>query len=394
MKLKKTFTALLLTLTILIPFSAIAQTNENPPNENSGIFTIYPSYTHQGNSNWIIHSTIPGTTIRDFITVENLSQDSIKLNIKFLEATEENNSFKPKDNQSFENIGNWFNIDQNTITLPPFSKEKIPFTFQIPEHTLLGDFKGVIFAEYTPNIDSPTNIPITTRIGTRTYISINETPTETVIPQITANPPSKEVLIGLSIVLVFSSIIIARKRKSKNSIIGLLTITSLLISTTYTQAQILEVEISKGGYLLNGPKEINFPKIETSLDENISTVNFRDLPNKPYLEIHDQTGGTTFSVSVSATDFSSENGTISNQNLYIKNHDNKSDIQIIEGSSEGIELNSSTDTFSPLNETQTIFDRQSGENPGKWRIAPSLQLRIPPQTKSGTYTTNITFTII
>lgn len=394
MKLKKIISSLIFSIALILPFSALAQENPTPPAENTGLFTIYPSYTHEGNSNWIIHSTVPGTTIRDFVTVENLSNEPIELSLKFYEATEENESFKPKDNQEFENIGNWFAIEQDTITLPAESKEKIPFTFQIPEHTRFDDFKGVIFAEYTSNAAGPINIPITTRIGTRTYISISDTPTEAIVPQSPSNTSNYSILIGLGIIIVSSSLLFIQKKKSHTAIAVLLILASSTISNTYTNAQVLEVEISRGGYLLDGPREINFQKIETSLDENISVVNFRDLPTKPYLEIHDQTGGTPFSVSVSATDFSSENGTIANRNLYIKNHDNKSDIQILEGDSEGIELNSSTDIFSPLSETQTIFDRLSGENPGKWRIAPSLQLIIPPNTKSGTYTTNITFTII
>lgn len=362
--------------------------------EDINSFTIYPSYTHQQNTQWIIQETNSGNTIRDFVTIENLSSQPKTLSIFFREATNQDNQFTPIESNQFQNLGNWFKA-QSTVTLAGHQKTKVPVTFMIPENANPQTYNGVIFAQETHTNQQNPSLNISVRQGVRTFITI-PTPNSSLLTTPDPVSPLNSSVLLITIGLLFASgtIILCSQHRQKIT----LCLMTILISTTSlnsAQAQIIEVEITQGGYILRGPSHITFDQISASFEDRDTIVKFRNLPKENFLEVEDLSGGTPFSVNVSASDFTSDNGIISNQNFFVRNHDGSNpDLQVINGSSEGVELNPSTDDFSPLNETQTLFDRLSGQEPGKWRFFPELKLKINSNQKSGIYTTNITFTII
>lgn len=134
-------------------------------------FTTYPSFTKHRNK-WIVRDVNPGQTTEDYITVENLSDHSLTLdlNVKELSGTEE----KPKiiENQNFQNIGNWTKLESNQLTLSAHQKSQVKIVFQIPENAPLGSYQEVVLASHTA--DQGTNLGVATRIGNRLYINVTD----------------------------------------------------------------------------------------------------------------------------------------------------------------------------------------------------------------------------
>jgi hypothetical protein len=269
---------------------------------------------------------------------------------------------------------------------------QVPFTITIPATISEGSESLAIFAEEinSPNL-TPNSIPLIKRIGIRTFVEIQNAPIiHSSAPISNSNPA---LILGLFLSGFCLGMFFLLRKKNNFKVVPALT---LLIPFTVF-AQPIEIQITQGGYRLSGPSSIEFAAIESSFDTEISVIHFRDLENEQnHLLIEDLNGQQPFSVSIEATDFLTENQEkISKSNLFIRNNDLKNpSIETVIGSESGIELNSSTSEFTALDNAQILFSRQSGEAPGKWKIFPSLQLKIPANTKAGVYSNTITFTII
>jgi uncharacterized membrane protein len=159
---------LLLIITVIILTAGIPLTYAQ-----TGDFTIYPSYIHKNNKNWIILDLEQGSKKTDYVTIENLTDKKQSIKIEFKEAKEEEGSYLPIDNEPYKNLGLWIEISENIVTLNPNEKRKIPIEITIPNKANIDEYKGTILASKTEKNEQ--NLNITTRIGVRTYININKT---------------------------------------------------------------------------------------------------------------------------------------------------------------------------------------------------------------------------
>lgn len=153
--------ALTIALTVALP--AFAQQGAE--------FTIYPSYEHMGNKQWIIAKQPAGSTIKDYITLENLTDSSITISLNSVDAEEKDGTFVILE-ETPEKVGAWLAPQANEITLNPKEKKKISVTIAIPQDTKAGQYTGTILASHTGNGD--TSLKITTRIGVRVYLTVIE----------------------------------------------------------------------------------------------------------------------------------------------------------------------------------------------------------------------------
>lgn len=136
-----------------------------------GRFTLYPSYEHQGNKNWIIHKAQPGIEIHDFVTLENLSTENQKVTLLFREASADGENFSVNEYMHYENLGFWIKIPKSSYMLAPLEKMKIPVSLIIPKDTPLNTYHGVLYAAGS---ELHANTQILSRIGVRFYITVAE----------------------------------------------------------------------------------------------------------------------------------------------------------------------------------------------------------------------------
>lgn len=201
-------------------------------------------------------------------------------------------------------------------------------------------------------------------------------------------------------------------------------------------------EITTGNFTLQAPSTINFQTAEVSVTtDQTKTISIRHTndgtcgttcgptqdQNCPcggdpikYLEITDERGGQEFNLTVSATNFTSEEDHktyITNSALKIRNWDQDTTnitntncstanpstcfttvSTSLEDDKTTMTLSNDTENFVSLDQVRTLATKPatSAENPkeiGKWRIYPEFQLTIPPIIPTGNHTATITFTL-
>ncbi len=178
-------------------------------------FTIHPTYTHQGNKNWIITKAQPEETITEFLTLENLSENTQHISLLAKEANNIDNNFKPIEKEAYKNIGTWIKLPQSSYTIEAHGKIKIPFTFTIPKNTKPQEYTGVIYA--VKEQTNAQNIKVVTRLGVRIYLEVGTF--NTLSTNIFNTTTYKNTLFfGLSLIgflgaLFYHAIILIEKRK-------------------------------------------------------------------------------------------------------------------------------------------------------------------------------------
>lgn len=139
--------------------------------QNLGTFTIYPSYQHEGNSQWIIREINSGKQYEDSITVENLTDEKITLALEVFNGLGDEKNFKIDENNRADSISKWTSLEENNVTLAAHEKRKIKIKFIIPTGIKEQKYSGAILASLSKSEEN--NVKIVSRIGTRVYLTIN-----------------------------------------------------------------------------------------------------------------------------------------------------------------------------------------------------------------------------
>lgn len=361
--------------------------------QGAATFTIYPSYTHQGNKAWFIYDVKPGDTVKDYLTLENLSDTELKLKIYFLEGQEDNGKMLTKEGNGFSDIGALMSPAESYVDLQPKQKKKVEFLYTIPKDFKEGRYAGVFYAEQFGNSDAM--VAVNTRIGVRTFVNVNSRP---VAGEGFGLNVYQMVFLAVSITLVAVTFLWGVSQKNGRGHKKLMMFAIVLFMFNFlplAEAQNMEIEVEGAGYRILGPDEIILPDVTASFSSQQSTVDFEDLTGTGQdLEIIDENGGVPFSVNVASTDLSGNTSSISNTNVEIKNYDGDGDtITLVQGASDQVSLSSDTDAFASLDVSRTLFQANSDVLPGQWRIYPSIRVTIPAGTAPGTYRSTLTFTI-
>ncbi len=133
------------------------------------VFTTYPTHTSD-RSKWINRDVNPGENYQENLTVENLSDQPIKLNIKIVESTGSKDHIKLLEDVPYQNIGNWINPEFTEIKLKAKEKKSIKLNIQVPADTELGQYQSVALVSDLQSSDQ--QLQINTRIGSRIYLNV------------------------------------------------------------------------------------------------------------------------------------------------------------------------------------------------------------------------------
>lgn len=377
------------TLLSSVNLGSAEEANQQP------VFTIYPSYTHQGNKSWLIYDVKPGDTVKDYLTVENFSNFPAKLKVYFVEGEEKGNEIITDTNGQFNHLGSLISPGESFLELNPGEKRKIEFLYSLPTDFKEGKYVGIFYAEPFAD-ESAAQVAIKTRIGVRTYVNVGS-----VQPPISQNWSFSFYQVWfllLSAMAVLLAFLWGLSQKGKRGSKKIALLAALFFSFNFlplADAQNMEIEVEGAGYRILGPDNILLPDITASFDAQTSTVDFEDLVGDSQdLEIIDENGGVPFTVSVSSTALTDGSTSVSNTNIEIKNYDGDGDsISVVEGSDDEVALSADTDSFASLDVARTLFQADSFVSPGQWRIYPAVRVTIPAGTGPGTYQSTLTFTI-
>lgn len=173
----------------------------------TGEFTVYPTYVHGTNHDWIIRTVAQGDSVEESFTIENLTAASLTLNLGIAEAIEENGAFTTTENQPSQHLALWSSIntiDTTSLTLEPHEKKNIPLTLKIPANAAEGEYKAAILAAKSTTNNA--NVQIVTRIGVRMYIQVvKAAPLSANI--FTSEKYSSTLFFGLSLAALFGSVL-------------------------------------------------------------------------------------------------------------------------------------------------------------------------------------------
>ncbi len=151
----------------------ISLTGANLAQAQSMSFTSYPSHTKNQNK-WIIRDVNPGQSYREYLTVENLTDQPIDLEIKTVETSGSKEAIKLLENQPPRNIGNWLKPGTMKVSLGNKEKKEIPIDIIVPENTALGEYQGAILVSHLT--ENPSQLNLSTRIGNRIYLTVTDNP--------------------------------------------------------------------------------------------------------------------------------------------------------------------------------------------------------------------------
>ena len=159
----------------------------------AGTFTTFPSHSVD-HSSWIVRDVNPGGTYQEFITLQNLSNQNITLEIEIMESSGNQENIKLLENLPLETVGLWIKPEINKINLKAKEHRQIKFEIQVPSDTVPNEYQAVALVSEQGNSENP--IKIQTRIGNRFYLNVtnsNDLKTNTFTPN------NHELQIGLII---------------------------------------------------------------------------------------------------------------------------------------------------------------------------------------------------
>ena len=72
-----------------------------------------------------------------------------------------------------KSVGTWITLEENELVLEANSTQKVPFTIQVPEDTVPGEYNGcIVIQEKKENTEKGGGITFSTRIGVRVIITV------------------------------------------------------------------------------------------------------------------------------------------------------------------------------------------------------------------------------
>ena len=137
--------------------------------DNGAVFTSYPSNTADHNK-WIVRDVNPGEKYEEYLTIKNLSDKKIEIKLNTVETSGSKEEIRILDNQTPKNIGNWINLEKETVELNANEKKEVKIVLAIPSQVQLGEYQAAVFATYTDHLSN--NLNTTTRIGNRIYLNV------------------------------------------------------------------------------------------------------------------------------------------------------------------------------------------------------------------------------
>lgn len=140
--------------------------------DTNGTFTVYPSYMHDGNSQWLLLNAAPGKQLKDYVTIENLTSQEQTVSLQARTANQTEKGFIINENQTENDFTTWIKFEKTDYTLNPLQKIKVPFEINVPASAEIKEYSGAILG--SQSVKNENGLNIVTRIGTRLYLNVVE----------------------------------------------------------------------------------------------------------------------------------------------------------------------------------------------------------------------------
>ncbi len=141
-------------------------------------WTLAPasSATETGNRPNLSYTIEPGETVEDAVTVYNLGNTPLIFNVYPTDAFNNDDgtfSVLPGDKKPTD-VGTWFTLDQELISVPPGMQTTIPFVIKVPRDATPGDHVGAVLASSSTKGtgDNGETITLDRRTGTRLFVRV------------------------------------------------------------------------------------------------------------------------------------------------------------------------------------------------------------------------------
>lgn len=153
---------------------------------------------------WIEKDTHPGNILEEIITINNLEDTTSEYSIKFAESEGPKENIHIKEDQPFNNIGQWTRLESEKISVEAKSKKAFMVRIKVPEGTALQKYQGVILV--APVKQGKDMINIVTRTGVRIYLNVTNqpTPAETSLLKPDSTPLAIILIGGATLALLYS----------------------------------------------------------------------------------------------------------------------------------------------------------------------------------------------
>lgn len=171
--MNKTLLYILMSLPLFIPSIVLAET---------GVFTTFPSYSTD-HSTWIVRDVNPGGKYEEYITLENLTENKITLEISMIESSGDKSNIQLLEKKDPKKAGLWITPGTNIVELNGQEHRQIKLNINIPGDAKPGEYQAV--AMVTEKKPDNQRFRINTRIGNRIYLNVtlsNDLKTNTFIP--------------------------------------------------------------------------------------------------------------------------------------------------------------------------------------------------------------------
>lgn len=171
--MKKQQTALSLIISIFV-FLFLVQPVSAVEYGGIGGRPAYPDENNERTSSIFIYETAPGATEEDGIVVVNNTSEAKTILVYATDTTPSSGGgFACKQYaEEVIDIGTWFTLEKNEITLEPNTNEIIPFTVTIPEGVSVGEHDACIVIQEKVDSADGAGINISVRAAIRAMVLI------------------------------------------------------------------------------------------------------------------------------------------------------------------------------------------------------------------------------
>jgi hypothetical protein len=146
---------------------------------SNGDFSVFPTRASENLAPRLFFflSPAPGQTVKDSVTISNLSDAPQKLNLYAGDAavTELGGTLGlTTPEQEPTGVARWIKLSKNEVTLKPGDSADVPFTLSVPRGAAPGDYVGGIAASnFTTSVDSSgATIRQRNAVGARVYVRV------------------------------------------------------------------------------------------------------------------------------------------------------------------------------------------------------------------------------
>ena len=187
---RRALTLLRLLSAVLLAVGALALGGGTATAADNGTWSVFPQPSAAGKAagskaltpdrQYFYLEAAPGTTVRDKVSVANLSDQPMTFQLYGADAynTPRDGGFALRSpDQKQTGVGAWTHLGVSTLTVPPRTRADVPFTVTVPAGAEPGDHSGAVVALDTAVEGTSTSgsvaVGIRRAVGARIYLRVS-----------------------------------------------------------------------------------------------------------------------------------------------------------------------------------------------------------------------------